>query len=87
MFQTTDGGGNVWFNQWKEEERLNTGYKDVHAVIPFQCERCWIINLEWRLPAEGLDDVYVSLIRRANLDAMAGRAKSTVAGHVAAVNR
>ena len=87
MFQTTDGGGNVWFNQRKEEERLNTGYKGAHAAIPFQCEICWIINLERRLPEEGLDDVYVSLIRRSNLDAMAGRAKSTVAGHVAAIKR
>lgn len=87
MFQTVDGGGNVWFSQEKEEERLNHGYRGAHVVIPFQCESCWLVNLERRLPAPGLDDVYVSLIRRANLDAMAGRAKSTVAGHVTALCR
>ncbi len=87
MFQTTDGTGNVWFNQQKEEDRLNHGYKGAHAVMPFQCEQCWMINLERRLPEPGLDDVYVSIIRQANLDAMAGRAKSTVAGHVMAVLR
>jgi hypothetical protein len=87
MFQTTDGGGNVWFNQAKEEEHLNHGYRGAHVVIPFQCESCWLVNLERRLPIQGLDDVYVSLIRRANLDAMAGRARSTVAGHVTALRR
>lgn len=46
-----------------------------------------MINLERRLPMAGLDDVYVSLIRRANLDAMAGRAKSSIAGHVVATLR
>ena len=70
MFQVSDGGGNVWFNQQQEEERLNRGYKGAHVVMPFQCEGCWLINLERRQPAEGLDDVYVSIIRRANLDAM-----------------
>ncbi len=87
MFQTTDGAGNVWFNQQKEEDRLNHGYKGAHVVMPFQCKQCWMVNVKRRLPAPGLDDMYVSLIRRANLDAMAGRAKSTVAGHVAAVLR
>ena len=87
MFQLSDGGGNVWYNQKKEEDRLNYGYKGAHVAIPFQCEQCWLVNLERRLPVPGLDDVYVSLIRRANLDAMAGRAKSTIAGHVAALKR
>ncbi len=87
MFQTTDGTGNVWFNQRKEEDRLNHGYKGAHVVMPFQCEQCWMMNLERRLPVSGLDDVYVSVIRRANLDAMAGPAKSTVAGHVTALLR
>ena len=87
MFQTMDGVGNVWYNQQDEESRLNHGYKGAHVTIPFQCEGCWMINLERRLPVPGLDDVYVSLIRRANLDAMAGRAKSTIAGHVNALRR
>ena len=87
MFQVTDGGGNIWHNQKKEEDRLNHGYRGAHVVIPFQCEDCWMINLERRLPMPGLDDVYVSIIRRANLDAMAGRSKSSIAGHIGAILR
>ena len=87
MFQTIDGGGNVWFNQEKEEERLNHGYQGAHVVLPFQCESCWMVNLERRLPVPRLDDMYISLLRRANLDAMAGRARSTVADHVTALRR
>lgn len=56
-------------------------------AIPFQCEDCWMINLEQRLPSPGLDDVYVSILRRANLDAMAGRAKLTIASHVGVTMR
>ena len=87
MFQVADEGGNVWFNQQKEEDRMNHGYRGAHVVMPFQCEACWMINLERRLPEEGLDDVYVSIIRRANLDAMAGRAGGTASTHVAMVLR
>ena len=87
MSQVIDGGGNVWFNQQKEEDRLNHGYRGAHVAIPFQCEDCWMVNLERRLPVAGLDDVYVSIIRRANLDAMAGRARSTISGHVVATLR
>ena len=87
MFQITDGGGNIWYDQAKEEDRLNHGYRGAHVAIPFQCEDCWMVNLERRLPMPGLDDVYVSVIRRANLDAMAGRAKSSIAGHATAVLR
>ena len=29
----------------------------------FQCERCWMINLEGRLPQEEEDRVYVQCIR------------------------
>ena len=43
--------------------------------------------MEGRLPVPGLDDAYVMLIRRANLDAMGGRAKTTIEGHAAALKR
>ena len=87
MFQVSDGGGSIWYSQQQEEDRLNHGYKGGHVSIPFQCELCWMANLERRWPSDGLDDAYVAIIRRANLDAMAGRARSTAAGHVAAVQR
>ena len=46
-----------------------------------------MVNLEGRLPAKGLDDAYLMLIRRANLDAMGGRAVATIHGHAAALKR
>ena len=68
--------GNPWFKQEAHEHRLNHAVKGAHAVIPFQCEDCWMLNLEGRLPVAKLDDTYKMLIRRANLDAIAGRAES-----------
>ncbi len=48
---------------------------------------CWMVNLEGRLPVKGLDDAYIMLIRRANLDAMGGWAVATIQGHAAALKR
>ena len=55
-----DEEGNVWYKQGQREERINYGVRGAHALIPFQCENCWLLNLEGRLPAEGLDDMYVT---------------------------
>lgn len=82
-----DEAGNKWFRQEEREHRLNHGVAGAHLVIPFQCETCWIRNLEGRDPEPGLDDLYVSHIRRANLDAMAGKSKNTIAGHRRNVKR
>ena len=79
--------GNLWFKQEKHEHRLNHAVKGAHAVIPFQCEDCWMLNLEGRLPVDKLDDTYKMMIRRANLDAIAGRAESTIVSHAATVLR
>jgi hypothetical protein len=46
-----------------------------------------MINLEGRLPAEGLVDAYIMLIHRANLDAMGGRAVATIEAHASAILR
>jgi hypothetical protein len=67
--------------QTKRLDCLNKGYKGVFTVLPFQCETCWMRNLENRNPS-ALDKKYVQCIRRANLGAMAGRARSTVEAHV-----
>ncbi len=40
----------------------------------FQCELCWYRNIEKREPVPGRDDLYLTCIRRANLDAMLGKA-------------
>lgn len=79
--------GNVWYKQGQQEERLNHGVKGSNASIPFQCERCWMINLEARLPAEGLDDLYVACIQRANLDALVGLAKSTIKSKASSIKQ
>lgn len=78
--------GNPWHKQAERVKRLNQGVKGVHVCIPFQCEVCWIRNLEGRdvLPG-GRDEGYLMTLRRANLDAMAGKAKSTISKHVAEV--
>jgi hypothetical protein len=44
-----------------------------------------MLNLERHLPASGLDDAYIMCIRQANLDAMGGRAASTIGAHAMAV--
>ena len=87
MSAMEDAQGNLWHKQKEFEHRLNHGVRGAHAVIPFQCEDCWMLNLEGRLPADGLDDTYRMLIRRANLDAIAGRAKSTIEAHANAIDR
>jgi len=84
---TTDEEGNRWFRQDAREERINKGVRGAHTSIPFQCEDCWFLNIEGRPRISGLDDVYAMCIRRANLDAMCGRAVSTIEGHAAATKR
>ena len=46
-----------------------------------------MLNLEGRLPVAGLDDIYVTLIRRANLDAIAGRATAIIEAHTNQIKR
>ena len=88
MMLMTDKEENIWHKQDEFEARHNHGVQGVHASIPFQCEDCWMVNLENRLPsADGGDSMYVRLLRRANLDAMGSRAPSTIRSHAAAVCR
>jgi hypothetical protein len=68
-----DEEGNRWYKH-RRVERINHGVRGAHASIHFQCEDCWMVNLEGHLPAKGLDDVYLMLICQANLDAMGGQA-------------
>lgn len=79
-----DEEGEALETQTKRELRLNTGTQGMHSVIPFQCEVCWMRNLERRDPDStcAKDSRYVQCLRRANLDAMSGKAKSTVRAHV-----
>ena len=82
MAVLVDEAGEEWEKQKKRNLRLNSGVPGVHAVVPIQCEICWIRNLE----GCDLDRVkhcqYMECIRRANLDAINARASSTIEGHV-----
>jgi hypothetical protein len=82
-----DEAGNLWFKEEQQAMRINQGVKEAHALIPFQCKDCWIVNLEERLTVCNLDDVYVMCICRANLDAMGGRAISAIQSHASALKR
>ena len=62
--------------------RLNQGAEGAHLCSPFQCELCWFRNLEGKDPVPGVHDQAIALIRRSNLDNMAGRAPSTIRGHL-----
>lgn len=80
-----DEDGAEWVRQRQREVRLNTGADGVHSVMSFQCEVCWIRNLTGRDMSLPRDTTLRQCIRRANLDAFAGRAKSTIASHVRGV--
>jgi hypothetical protein len=82
-----DEEGNKWYKHNRRVFQINHGVCGAHASIQFQCEICWLINLEGRLPVDGLDDAYVMLVRQANLDTMGGRAVATIKAHATAILR
>ena len=77
-----DVDGNVWHQEGARLRRLNQGAEGAHLCSPFQCELCWFRNLEGKDPVPGVHDRVIYLIRRSNLDNMAGRAPSTIRGHL-----
>ncbi len=87
VMKIQDEEGNMWYKHERRVKRINHGVRGAHTSISFQCESCWIVNLEDRPPAEGLDDVFMMMICRANLDAMGGRAVATIEAHAAAINK
>ena len=50
------------------------------VIAPFQCDRCWFVNLHGREPVAGIlsDDMEQALIRRVNLDVFWSRETKTV---------
>jgi hypothetical protein len=74
-----DEMGNAWHKEAKRQKRLMQG---AHLYIPFQCRMCWMRNLERRNPIWDEDDNYLLCIKRANLDAMAGKLPLTIVAHV-----
>jgi hypothetical protein len=82
-----DDDGELWEGQEQRNRRLNVDVAGAHAVIPFQCEICWIRNLEKREVNLVADRRYLACIHRANLDAINSRAESTIKGHVSFIKR
>ena len=80
MSEVKDEEGNPWFDSEQREYHLNHGVAGAHCCIPYQCELCHFRNLEHRNPTSR-DEFYMKCLRRANLDAMAGKAESTINGH------
>ena len=80
-----DDKGNKWYKHEARLQRIHHGVRGAHASIQFQCKDCWMINLEGRLPAEGLDDVYVMMIHQASLGAMGGRTAATIEAHTSSI--
>ena len=76
-----DEEGNLWHKEEERQRQLTEGVEGSHLCIPFQCELCWIRNIEGRDPVPGRDDLYLICIRRANLDAMLGKSPLTIKAH------
>ncbi len=72
---------NPWHKESKRQEQMRTGVEGAHLCIPFQCEVCWVSNLEGRDPRGESDEVYLACIRRANLDAMLGKSPLMIRAH------
>ena len=82
MAKLTDDNEDDWVGQAKREKRLNSACDGAHSAVPFQCEECWVRNLTGRAMSLPHDTNLRMCIRRASLDAFAGKAKSTIASHV-----
>ena len=72
----------MWHSEGARLRRLNQGAAGAHLISPFQCELCWFRNLEGKDPEPGVHDQAIACIRRSNLDNIAGRAPSTIWGHL-----
>ncbi len=73
--------GLVWRRK-KDKNRYMMARNGDMWMFPFQCDRCWFLNLKGREPdsRSGLDVKLLSYIRRVNLDMFWSRAKGTVEG-------
>jgi hypothetical protein len=72
MPPVVDEEGNPWHREGDRRCQMMKGVEGAHLCISFQCELCWYWNIEKREPVPGGDDLYLTYIRRANLDAMLG---------------
>ena len=73
--------GNAWHKEEERQRRLTEGVTGAHLCIPFQCGVCWMRNMEGQDP-NGNNECYLACIKRANLDAMAGKLPLRIGAHL-----
>jgi hypothetical protein len=76
-----DEEGNPWHREEGRRCQMMEGVEGSHLCIPFQCKLCWYQNIKKKEPVPGRDDLYLTCIRRANLDAMLGKSPLTIKAH------
>jgi hypothetical protein len=82
MSTVRDKLGNAWHKKAKQQRRLTSGVEGAHLCILFQCGVCWLQNLEGRDLIDGKDECFLACIKRANLDAMAGKLPLMIVAHL-----
>ena len=75
-----DKAGNVWYKEEARKKRLNEGVNGAHICIFFQCELCWVRNLEGKDHIEG-DEKYIMSLIRAQLGALSRKSHLSIKGH------
>jgi hypothetical protein len=72
-----------------DEKRFRVGRNGDNLITHFQCDLCVFRNIQRRDPVEAkpTDDLLLACIRRANLDALWSREKSTVSGNLKNVRK
>jgi hypothetical protein len=76
-----DEEGNLWHREEDRRCQMMEGVEGYHLCIPFQCELCWYRNIEKKEPVPKRDNLYLTCIRQANLDAMLGKSPLTIKAH------
>jgi len=73
-----DESGNAWHKEEERRRQMMEGVEILHLCIPFQCKLCWFRNIKGRDHVPGRDDISMTCIRQANLDAMLGKSPLTI---------
>jgi hypothetical protein len=81
MPEILDEVGNTWHKKEDWRRKMMEGVDGSHLCIPFQCELCWYWNLEGREPVPGRDNVYLTCMHHANIDAMLGKSPLKIRAH------
>lgn len=72
-----------------DPKRFKEARDNDHMMLPFQCDMCHFVNIQYRLPVRGrqADDLLLMVIRRANLDSFWVRERSTIRSNFSEAKR